>query len=158
VQRIDALELRVNRLESFQIATLANDMILADDTDVMISTVVMPALGDSQGSAHLTFELPPDIAPVSRLIVAWIEAIGTVTVSGPASGQLTLHQALPYGTLSLGPVRAVNAGAAGNLVLYVRVTPIGAGPSPTDRAVLKAATSVLGAATAKPLASGLIAR
>jgi hypothetical protein len=158
VQRIDALELRVNRLESFQIATLANDMILADDADVMISTVVMPALGDSQGSAHLTFELPPDIAPVARLIVAWIEAIGTVTVSGPASGQLSLHQALPYGTLSLGPVRAVNSGAAGNLVLYVRVTPIGAGPSPTDRVVLKAATSVLGTATAKPLASGLIAR
>jgi hypothetical protein len=158
VQRIDALEGRVNRLESFQLATLNNDMVLTDDTDVLVSTVVMPALGDSQGSAHLTFELPSDIAPVTRLIVAWIEGIGTVTVTGPASGQLTLHQALPYGTLSIGPVRAVNSGVAGNVVLYVRVTPIGAGPAPTDKAVLKAATSVVGTATAKPLATGLIAR
>jgi hypothetical protein len=158
VQRVDALEARVNRLESFQIVTLANDVILQDDTDTLVATAVMPALGDSQGSAHLTFELPPDIAPVTRLIVAWIEGIGTVTVTGPASGQLTLHQALPYGTLSIGPVRAVNSGVAGNVVLYVRVTPVGAGPAPTDRAVMKAATSVLGTATAKPLATGLIAR
>src|SRR5580693_6369700 len=158
VQRVDALEARVNRLESFQIVTLANDVILQDDTDTLVATAVMPALGDSQGSAHLTFELPPDIAPVTRLIVAWIEGIGTVTVTGPASGQLTLHQALPYGTLSIGPVRAVNSGVAGNVVLYVRVTPGGAGPAPTDRAVMKAATSVLGTATAKPLATGLIAR
>jgi hypothetical protein len=157
VQRVDALEARVNRLESFQIVTLANDVILQDDTDTLVATAVMPALGDSQGSAHLTFELPfPSALP--RLIVAWIEGIGTVTVTGPASGQLTLHQALPYGTLSIGPVRAVNTGVAGNVVLYVRVTPIGGGPGASDRAVMKAATSVLGAATAKPLATGLIAR
>jgi hypothetical protein len=55
-------------------------------------------------------------------------------------------------------VRAVNTGVAGNVVLYVRVTPIGGGPGVSDRAVMKAATSVLGAATAKPLATGLIAR
>jgi hypothetical protein len=157
VQRVDALEARVNRLESFQIVTLANDVTLQDDADTLVATAVMPALGDSQGSAHLTFELPfPSALP--RLIVAWIEGIGTVTVTGPASGQLTLHQALPYGTLSIGPVRAVNTGVAGNVVLYVRVTPIGGGPGASDRAVMKAATSVLGAATAKPLATGLIAR
>jgi Collagen triple helix repeat (20 copies) len=157
VQRVDALESRVNRLESFQIVTLANDVTLQDDADTLVATAVMPALGDSQGSAHLTFELPfPSALP--RLIVAWIEGIGTVTVTGPASGQLTLHQALPYGTLSIGPVRAINTGAAGNVVLYVRVTPIGGGPGASDRAVMKAATSVLGAATAKPLATGLIAR
>jgi hypothetical protein len=161
VERIDALENRVNRLESFQLVTLNNDVTVADNTDTLVSTVVMPALGDSQGSAHLTFELQGGAPPgseVPRLVVAWIEGIGTVTVTGPASGQLTLHGQLPYGMISLGPVRAVNSGVAGNVVLYVRVTPIGGGPNATDRVVMKAATSVLGAATAKPLATGLIAR
>src|SRR5580693_1244045 len=161
VTRIDGLEARVNRLESFQLVTLANDMTVTDNTDTLVSTVVMPALGDSQGSAHLTFELQGGAPPgseIPRLVVAWIEGIGTVTISGPASGQLTLHGQLPYGMISLGPVRAVNSGVAGNVVLYVRVTPMGGGPGATDRVILKAATSVLGSATAKPLATGLIAR
>jgi hypothetical protein len=134
-----------------------------DDYDVILGTVALP-VGDSAGSAHLTFELMGDRGPppepntaVTRLITAWIDVSGPVLLSGPASGQLTLHQQLPYGTLSLGPVRATNTGV-GNVVLYVRSTVIGsAGPTP-GHLVIKAATSVLGATSAKPLATGLIAR
>jgi hypothetical protein len=91
-----------------------------------------------------------------RLVTAWIEAIGPVVLSGGASGQLTVHSALPYGTLSLGPVRAVSSGP-GNILLYVRSTMIGSAPN-AGWLVVKAATSTLGATAAKPLATGLIAR
>jgi hypothetical protein len=163
VNRLDALQARVDRLESFQLITLASDMRLTDDADTVVSTVVIPPGGDSQGSAHLTFELneagatpPGPGASMPKLVTAWIEAIGAVVLTGPASGQITLHQALPYGTLSVGPVRAIATGA-GNVVLYVRVTDLGGG-APRGNAVLKAATSAVGTATAKPLATGLIAR
>jgi hypothetical protein len=163
VARIDALQARVDRLESFQLATLPNDMRLDDDVDTIVTTVVIPAGGDSQGSAHLTFELneagatpPGPGASMPKLITAWIEELGAVVLTGPASGQITLHQALPYGTLSIGPVRAVGTGA-GNAVLKVRVTDLGGG-APRGNAVLKAATSAVGSATAKPRATGLIAR
>jgi len=163
VARIDALQARVDRLESFQLATLPNDMTLADDTDQVVTTVVLPPGGDAQGSAHLTFELydpgsqpPGPGAAMPKLVTAWIEGLGPVIVSGPASGQVTLHQALPYGTLSIGPVRATATGT-GNAVLYVRVTDLGGG-APRGNVILKAATSAVGAATAKPLATELIAR
>jgi hypothetical protein len=163
VNRIDALQARVDRLESFQLATLPNDMRLVDGADTIVTTVVVPAGGDSQGSAHLTFELneagvepPGPGASMPKLVTAWIEPIGAVVLTGPASGQVTLHQALPYATLSIGPVRAVATGA-GNVVLYVRSTDLGGG-APRGNTVLKAATSVVGTATAKPLATGLIAR
>jgi len=161
VNRIDALQARVDRLESFQLVTLNNDMVLTDEADTIVSTVVIPAGGDSQGSAHLTFALAngtPAGSESPRVVTAWIEGIGAVAVTGPASGQLTLHQALPYGTLSIGPVRAVSTGA-GNVVLYVRASPALAGGGPfSGNAVLKAATSVIGTTTAKPQATGLIAR
>jgi hypothetical protein len=155
VARIDALDARVARLESFQLVTLTSDKVLADNSDEVVGTVVLPT-GDSMGSAHLTFQLDTDAAATPRLVVAWIGVAGPVLLDGPASGQITLHSALPYGTLSLGPVRATNTGA-GNAVLYVRVTDISGG-APRGAAVLKAATSAVGTATAKPQATGLIAR
>jgi hypothetical protein len=155
VARIDGLEARVARLESFQLVTLTADKVLPDNSDEVVGTVVLPT-GDSQGSAHLTFELDGDAAATPRLVVAWIDIAGPVLLSGPASGQITLHAALPYGTLTLGPVRATNTGA-GNAVLYVRVADISGGPA-RGNAVLKAATSAVGTATAKPQATGLIAR
>jgi hypothetical protein len=157
VDRLDALTARVDRLESFSLQTLSSDRDMANDTDTVVGTVVLAPGGDYQGSAHLTFELDAtDSAASPKLITAWVEGIGGVTVTGPASGQLTLHQALPYGTLSLGPVRAVSTGA-GNVVLYARATEL-PGQPPRGKVILKAATSALGATTAKPLATGLIAR
>jgi hypothetical protein len=164
VQRIDALEARVVRLETFNLANLAGDIIMdgvdprpGDDTDVLIANVVLPPNGEYQGSAHLTFELAGPATMLPRLVVAWIEAIGPVVLSGGASGQLTLHSALPYGTLSLGPVRAVSSGP-GNILLYVRSTLVGGSAPGPGWVVVKAATSMLGATAAKPLATGLIAR
>jgi len=166
VQRIDALEARVVRLETFNLANLAGDIIMdgsnpparpGDDTDVLIANVVLPANGQYQGSAHLTFELAGPATMLPRLVVAWIEPLGSVELSGGASGQLTLHAALPYGTLSLGPVRAVSTGP-GNVLLYVRTTLVGGSAPGPGWVVVKASTSVLGATSAKVLATGLVAR
>jgi hypothetical protein len=164
VARIDGLEARVAKLESFQLVNLNSDLVMdgqsgrpGDDQDWVLGTVVLPN-GDSSGSAHMTFELAgPPASTLPRLVVAWIDVSGPVILSGPASGQLTLHQALPYGTLSIGPVRATNTGV-GNIVLRVRTTVIGGGAPNPGWVVVKAATSVLGETTAKPQASGLIAR
>ena len=155
VVRLDALQARVDRLESFQLVTMNADITVPDNTDQVITTVVLPAGGDAQGSAHLTFELTGATA-LARLVTAWIEGLGPVIVSGPASGQITLHQVLPYNTLDIGPVRATATGT-GNVVLYVRSTDI-SGAAPSGQVIVKAATLVHGSATAKPLASGLIAR
>jgi hypothetical protein len=164
VNRIDALEARVVRLETFNLANLAADIVMdglasrpGDDTNVLLANVVLPPNGEYQGSAHLTVELAGPATMLPRLVVAWIEAIGSVVLSGAASGQLTLHSALPYGTLSLGPVRAVSTGP-GNVLLYVRTTIIGGTAPGPGWPVVKAATSALGATTAKPLATGLVAR
>jgi hypothetical protein len=161
VARLDALTARVDRLESFHLVTIAQDVDLADDQNILVGyPVPLPPGSDYQGSAHLTFELSPSIpTSATRLITAWMEASGAVEITGPASGQLTLHSALPYGTLSIGPVRAISTGAA-SIVLYVRSTYVGVGGLPPNPgyATLKAMTSALGATTAKPLATGLIAR
>jgi len=159
VARLDALTARVDRLESFQFGPVTSDRVLTDNADSDLTTIVIPAGTESAGSAHLTFELT-DPAAAARVVIAWIYGIGDTVVTGPASGQITLHQALPYGTLGLGPVRASTpAGGVGNAVLAVRSVPLGGGPY-TGAAVLKAATSAAGTppATARPQASGLIAR
>jgi hypothetical protein len=163
VGRIDALETRVARLESFALTTILADVPLTDNADTLVGNpVVLPPGGDYQGSAHLTFELANGAPPGSespRVLIAWIEPLGSVEVTGPSSGQLTLHQALPYGTLSIGPVRAVSTGP-GNVILYVRAVPLGGGPY-SGAAVLKAMTSAAGSAPPaepKPRATGLIAR
>jgi hypothetical protein len=159
VARLDALTARVDRLESFQFGPVTSDRVLTDNADVDLTTIVIPAGTESAGSAHLTFELT-DPAAAARVIIAWIYGIGDTVITGPASGQITLHQALPYGTLGLGPVRASTpAGGVGNAVLAVRAVPLGGGPY-TGSAVLKAATSAAGTppATARTQASGLIAR
>jgi len=159
VQRLDALQARVDRLESFHLVTLTDDVQLADDSNILVGyPVPLPQGSDYQGSAHLTFELSPGIATsLPRLIVAWLEAVGEVAITGPASGQLTLHGALPYGSLDIGPVRAVSTGAA-SIVLYVRTTIIGGSAPGPGYVVLKAETSALNATTPKVQATGLIAR
>ncbi len=162
VARIDALQARVDRLESFQLQTLATDRVLdgvepnpGDNTDVIIATVGL-AVGDYQGGAHLTFELSGSAA-ATRLVTAWIGGVGGAVITGPSSAQVTLHQQLAYAHLSIGPVRVQVSGAPGNAVLYVRVTPIGSGP--VGHVIIKANTSLApGLATAHPQASGVIAR
>jgi len=155
VQRIDGLEARVNRLESFQLQTLGSDRVLTDGTDTIIATVGLPE-GDYLGSGHLTLELTnPSATP--RLVTAWIGAIGGAVLTGPASAQLSLHPQLAYGSVSLGPFRLLVSGAPGNAVLYVRST--GIGGAPIGEVVIKAATSLApGLADAHPNASGIIAR
>jgi hypothetical protein len=161
VDRLDALTARVDRLEAITLQTLSSDRAVDDEADVIVSTVVLQP-GEYQGSAHLTFELNlipangGDGAAAPHLLIAWIEGIGTAVVTGPAAGQLTVHQALPYGSVDIGPLRVVvPAGPAANIVLYVRSVPIG---PPRGHVLLKASTSPLGETTAKPLATGLVAR
>jgi hypothetical protein len=159
VQRIDLLEARVARLESFHLVTITDDVQLDDDEDILVGyPVPLPAGSDYQGSAHLTFELSPAIlTSLPRLVVAWIEASGAVVITGPASAQFTLHSALPYGSLDIGPIRAVATGAA-SIVLNVRTTVIGGSAPGPGYVVLKARTSALNATTPKLQATGLIAR
>ena len=155
VTRIDGIEARVNRLESFQLQTLASDRTLADNSNVIIATVGLTD-GDYLGSGHLTFELVGSTA-IGRLITAWVAAIGGAVITGPSAAQITLHSALPYASLALGPFRVLVAGAPGNAVLYVRSTPIGGGP--VGEVIVKAATSLAPTLTnAHPNASGIIAR
>jgi hypothetical protein len=154
VNRLDALQARVDKLEAFNLQTLNADRAVPDDADtVLINQVLQP--GDYQASATLTLELTDPAAP-ARMVTAWIDAIGGAVATGPGSGQVTLHQALPYGQLIIGPVRLA-VSAVGNAVLYVRASPLGGGPN-VGGVVVKASTSVSGGATAQPRATGLIAR
>ena len=157
VARIDALQARVDKLESFQVQTMAADVPLRDFTDEQFLTVVLPPGGEYSGSAHLTFELENTQAAI-RKVTAWLDVIGDAVVTGPGSGHVTLHQALPYATLDIGPVRLVAGSGAANAVLHVQADPIGGGPY-TGQVICKASTSVIpGGATAKPRATGIIAR
>jgi len=158
VNRLDALQARVDKLEAFQLVTMTTDVPVPDMTDTTINTVVIPANSEAQGSAHLTFELT-DLGGAPRLVTAWIESLGNMTITGPSATQITLHAALPYGTASIGPLRAVVGDSAANLVLKVRSDPFGGGPGGSGGVVVKAATSVVpGGGGAKPRASGIIAR
>ena len=158
VARIDALQARVDKLESFQLVTMPADIPAADMADTTINTVVIPPNSEAQGSAHLSFELT-DTAGAPRLVTAWIESLGSMTITGPSAGQITLHSALPYGTISIGPLRAVVGDTAANLVLKVRSDPFGGGSGPSGGVIVKASTSVVpGGGGSKPRASGIIAR
>jgi Collagen triple helix repeat (20 copies) len=156
VQRLDALTARVDRLESFQLQTRTSDLPLVDDIDTALATVVLPP-GEYQAAAHLTFEMTGvEAGAANRLVVAWIDGLGGAVVTGPGAGQAFLHQALPYASLDIGPVRVTQPdGPNGNAVLYVRSMPMSGGPG---TAVVKASTSVVGSATPHPNATGLIAR
>jgi hypothetical protein len=156
VQRIDALEARVVKLEGFNLQTLTTDAPLTDDQDRILANVPLQP-GEYMATAHLTFELTSPTA-TPRMVTAWIEPYFDAVVTGPSSGQLTLHQALPYASMSLGAVRIVVAtGGTGSAVLVARSTPIG-GPPVNGQVVVKASTAVLGSQEAKPRATGLIAR
>ena len=155
VQRIDGLEARVNRLESFQLQVLGSDRTLADSTDVIIATVGLTE-GDYLGSGHLTFELT-NPAATGRLLTVWVATIGGAVITGPSSAQLSLHQALPYASVAVGPFKLLVAGAPGNAVLYARSTPLGG--APVGEVVVKASTSTtIGVTDSHPNASGIIAR
>jgi hypothetical protein len=139
VNRLDALQARVDRLESFHLATITADVPLDDNVDTLIGIpVVLPPNADYLASAHLTFELVNNAA-TPRVVTAWIEGLGPVAITGPASGQVTLHQALPFVTLDVGPVRASSSGP-GNAMMYVRATPL-AGGTQTGQVIVKATTS-----------------
>jgi len=166
VARLDALQARVDRLESFHLATIPDDVPLVDNADSLIGIpVVLPPNAEYLASAHLTVELNVVAVPAAspRVITAWIAGLGPVAISGPGSGQVTLHQALPYATLAIGPVRAVSTGP-GNVMLYVRATPLDGG-APVGQAVVKASTSVFPGVppvnppmVAQPRATGILAR
>jgi hypothetical protein len=171
VNRLDALQARVDRLESFHLATITADIPLdglagrpGDNVDVLIGVpVVLPPNAEYMANAHLTFELTGGTM-IPRVITAWIAGLGAVEISGPSSGQLVLHTALPYATLDLGPVRAVSTGL-GNAMLYVRSTPMGSLGATPGYVVVKANTSTLDVIpppadpmVPQPRATGLIAR
>ena len=158
VQRLDALQARVDKLESFQLATITSDWTLRDFTDEQFLTVVLPTNGEYQGSAHLSLELPAD-ATAARKVTAWIDVIdGTATVTGPGAGQVTLHPQLPYATLDIGPVRLVTGPTVANAVLHVQADPLSGGGG-GSQVIVKASTSVIASgAPAQPRATGLIAR
>ena len=73
----------MDKLESFQLQTMASDVPLRDFTDEQFLTVVLPANGEYSGSAHLTFELENPAASI-RKVTAWIGVTGDATVTGPA--------------------------------------------------------------------------
>ena len=155
VARIDALQARVDKLESFQLVTMPADIPAPDSVDTVITTIVIPANSEAQGSAHLSFELT-DTSGSPRLVTAWIESLGNITITGPSAGQITLHPQLPTTRSSIGPVRAVVGDSAANLVLKVR-SDLRRRPG-AGGVVVKAATSIVpGGGGAKPRASGLIA-
>jgi hypothetical protein len=159
VQRLDALQARVDRLESFHLATIGADVPLDDNVDTLIGIpVVLPPNAEYLASAHLTVELTNNAA-TPRLVTAWIAGLGPVEITGPGSGQITLHQALPYASLDIGPVRAASTGP-GNAMLYVRSSPTATGTQ-TGQVVVKATTSTVpGDVTGTPQlrATGLLAR
>jgi hypothetical protein len=161
VNRIDALEARVVRLEAVATETLTVDKVVPDEppSDDDPSTIVWSTVlqqGDHAATGTFTFALDKgtDVAVANRVVTAWIDGIGAVTVSGNRSGQITLHQALPFGSLTIGPVRMVVTGP-GNAVVRVRADriPDEGGVILTGRALLKAATLV-----GRPGATGLVAR
>jgi hypothetical protein len=162
VLRIDALEARVNRLEAVVTETLTADKVVPDepadpnDPSQIVWSTVLP-LGDHSATASMTFalDLGGDVAAANRIVTAWLEGIGAVVVSGNQAAQVTIHQALPVGSLTIGPVRMIVSGP-GNAVVRVRADRIPAegGVNLTGRALLKAATF----ASAKPGATGLVAR
>jgi hypothetical protein len=161
VARLDALEARVARLE----ATITDELLLdkvvpdlpAEGAPASIVWNKVLQQGDYAATATFTVELDKgaDVTPTNRLVTVWFEGIGAVAVSGNRSGQVTLHQALPVQSLTIGPVRLVATGV-GNALVYCRADNVpGEGSPPfAGRAVLKAATVTSG----KAGASGLVAR
>jgi len=153
VVRLDALQARVDKLENFAASTLASDYPLTDGTDHIIQSLPL-AVGDHLGTATLSLEL--EGGDVGRIVTAWFEAAGPMTLTGPRSAQITLHPALQYGSLTIGPVRANVTGTA-NIVVHVRAYPVSGGGG-TGRAVVKASTSVVPGLAAVAGASGFTGR
>ena len=151
VARIDALQARVDALENFTAATISSDAALDDGVARVLINQPL-AVGDHMGVCTLSFDLVnPSASP--RAVTAWIEAVGPAELAGPRAAQVTLHGALPVGSLTLGPVQVHVTGLA-NVVVYARADPIGS-PSVGDKVVVKASTST---APIKPGASGFVAR
>ena len=153
VARIDALQARVDALESFTAAVLTNDYPTTDNTDHIIQNIPL-AVGDHLGTATLALELTGDDTP--RIVHAWFEVVGPMTLTGPRSAQATLHPQLPYGSITVGPVRATVTGVA-NIILHVRANPLSGGGA-GGRVVIKANTSIVAGMTAQPGASGFTGR
>jgi len=163
VGRIDALEARVARLEFVAAETLLADKPVADEpanengADVILWVTPIQQ-GDHLATATFTFALDKgtDVSAANRIVTAWIEPVGSdVVISGNRAGQVTLHQALPAGSVTLGPMRLVVSGPT-SVVCKVRADriPDEGGVVLNGRALLKAATFVSG----KAGATGLVAR
>ena len=148
VQRLDALQARVDALESFAAQTMTSDVTLVDGVDTFVLNVPL-ALGSHLGVATLSLELVE--GGIGFAVTAWLAASGPVTLTGNRSAQVTLHPQLPYDSITLGPVRADVTGVA-NVVVYVRANSMGGG---TGRVVVKAATSTTPTLAG---ASGFLAR
>jgi hypothetical protein len=163
VARIDALEARLARLEFVAAETLLADKPVADEpanengADVILWVTPIQQ-GDHLATASFTFALEKgaDVSAANRIVTAWIEPVGSdVTISGNRAGQVTLHQALPAGSITIGPMRLVVNGPT-SVVCKLRADriPDEGGVVLSGRAVLKAATFISG----KAGATGLVAR
>jgi hypothetical protein len=137
----DALAARVAALESalfVRVYEIVADRPLNDGETVALQSNVLPQ-GTHLMSAQLSFDLAPATSS-ARVVTAWWEAIGAAIIDGPRAAQLSLHQALPMGTLSVGPARMVVTGTA-NAVLYVRVEPAPNSGAPSGTVTLLRATA-----------------
>lgn len=137
----DALAARVAALESalfVRVYEVTVDRPLNDGETVALQSNVLPQ-GTHLMSAQLSFDLAPATSS-ARVITAWWEAIGAAIIDGPRAAQLSVHQALPMGTLNVGPARMVVTGTA-NAVLYVRVEPAPNSGAPSGTVTLLRATA-----------------
>jgi hypothetical protein len=163
VNRIDGLEARLARLEFVAAETLVADKPVADEptnengADVILWVTPIQQ-GDHLATATFTFALEKgtDVSAANRIVTAWVEPVGSdVVISGNRAGQVTLHQALPAGSVTIGPMRLVVNGPT-SVVCKLRADriPDEGGVVLSGRAMLKAATFISG----KAGATGLVAR
>jgi hypothetical protein len=106
-------------------------------------------------SAQVTLDLT-GIGATSRVVTAWLDPIGAVFADGPRSAQITLHQAVNYATVSVGPARFIATGT-GNVVLYVRSEPAPGSGGPLGSIMVLRNTSMESGWAERPGATGSVA-
>lgn len=105
-----------------------SDRPIGDETDVVLGTIPLPA-GTYLVSGQVTVDLTGSAA-TARVVTAWVYGVGPTVVDGPRASHITVHQALPMGTVMVGPCRFTCTGS-GNAVFAVRsdLAPNSGGPS-----------------------------
>lgn len=120
----DLLLARVVYLEGianrFYLDQQTSDRPIGDTSDVVLFSRPIQA-GNYSFTGQISVDLTGGTAS-TRVVSAWISSIGGVIVDGPRRAHITLHQQLPYGTLTVGPARIAVTGS-GNALLYVRSDP-----------------------------------